>query len=59
MIEPLSGAAELSDEELDAQIRKGFPEIADAVLQSDSSGFERLNTKYMKREYDHANQVQR
>lgn len=59
MIEPLSGAAELSDEELDAQIRKGFPEIADAVLQSDSSGFERLNAKYMKREYDHANQVQR
>ena len=43
---------ELSDEELDRELRAGLPSIARSIRESTSEAFEKLDAADMKRSYE-------
>ena len=53
-----AATAELSDEELDRELRNGAPMIVNSILNADSSGFEKLDAANMRRSFDDGNQIQ-
>lgn len=52
-----AATAELSDEELDRELRNGAPMIVNSILNADSSGFEKLDAANMRRSFDDGNQI--